>query len=31
VQLIARPYNEQAVLRVAAHLEKQGVCIAAPA
>ena len=31
VQLIARPYNEQAVLRVAAHLEKQGVCVAAPA
>ena len=31
VQLIARPYNEQAVLRVAAHLEKHGVCVAAPA
>ena len=31
VQLIARPYNEQAVLRVAAHLEKQGVTSAAPA
>jgi 1-carboxybiuret hydrolase len=31
VQLIAKPYNEQAVLRVAAHLEKQGVCVATPA
>lgn len=31
VQLIARPYNEAAVLRVAAHLEKQGVCVATPA
>jgi Asp-tRNA(Asn)/Glu-tRNA(Gln) amidotransferase A subunit family amidase len=31
VQLIARPYNEQAVLRVAAHLEKQGVCVSTPA
>lgn len=31
VQVIARPYNEEAVLRVAAHLEKQGVCVAAPA
>jgi len=31
VQVIARPYNEQAALRVAAHLEKQGVCRAAPA
>jgi len=31
VQVIARPYNEQAALRVAAHLEKQGVCVATPA
>ena len=31
VQLIARPYNEQAALRVAAHLEKQGVAAAPPA
>jgi 1-carboxybiuret hydrolase len=31
VQVIARPYNEQAALRVAAHLEKQGVCAATPA
>jgi 1-carboxybiuret hydrolase len=31
VQVIARPYNEAAALRVAAHLEKQGVCVAAPA
>jgi AtzE family amidohydrolase len=31
VQVIARPYNEQAALRVAAHLEKQGVCISTPA
>ena len=31
VQLIARPYNEQAVLRVAAHLEKEGVTNASPA
>ncbi len=31
VQVIARPYNEQAALRVAAHLEKQGVCRAASA
>lgn len=31
VQVIARPYNEQAALRVAAYLEKQGVCGAAPA
>jgi len=31
VQVIARPYNEEAALRVAAHLEKQGVCVAAPA
>ena len=30
VQLIARPYNEQAALRVAQHLEKKGV-VAAPA
>ncbi|MFI5001357.1 MAG: AtzE family amidohydrolase [Reyranellales bacterium] len=31
VQLIAKPYNEQAVLRVAAHLEKRGVTNASPA
>jgi 1-carboxybiuret hydrolase len=31
VQVIARPFNEQAVLRVAAHLEKEGVCVATPA
>jgi len=31
VQVIARPYNEQAALRVAAHLEKQGVCVSTPA
>ena len=31
VQLIARPYNEQAALRVAAYLEKQGVASAPPA
>jgi 1-carboxybiuret hydrolase len=31
VQVIARPHNEAAALRVAAHLEKQGVCVAAPA
>jgi len=31
VQVIARPYHEQAALRVAAHLEKAGVCVAAPA
>jgi len=31
VQLIARPYNEAAALRVAAHLEKQGVCVSKPA
>lgn len=31
VQLIARPYNEQAALRVAAYLEKQGVAAATPA
>jgi len=31
VQVIARPYNEAAALRVAAHLEKQGVCISTPA
>jgi len=30
VQLIARPYNEQAALRIAQHLEKKGV-VAAPA
>ena len=27
MQVIARPYNEQAALRVAAFLEKQGVCV----
>ena len=31
VQVIARPYNEAAALRVAAHLEKQGVCVSSPA
>jgi 1-carboxybiuret hydrolase len=31
VQLIAKPYNEQAALRVAAHLEKQGIASAPPA
>jgi len=31
VQLIARPYDEQAALRVAAHLEKQGIASAPPA
>ena len=31
VQLIAKPYNEQAALRVAAHLEKHGVTNATPA
>ncbi len=31
VQVIARPYNEAAALRVAAHLEKQGVCVSTPA
>ncbi len=31
VQVIARPFNEQAVLRVAAHLEKAGVCVSTPA
>jgi aspartyl-tRNA(Asn)/glutamyl-tRNA(Gln) amidotransferase subunit A len=31
VQVIARPYNEQAALRVASHLEKQGVCVSTPA
>jgi 1-carboxybiuret hydrolase len=31
VQLIARPYNEAAVLRVAAHLEKEGICVSTPA
>jgi 1-carboxybiuret hydrolase len=31
VQVIARPYNEAAALRVAAHLEKLGVCVSSPA
>jgi len=31
VQVIAKPYNEQAALRVAYHLQKQGVCVSAPA
>ncbi|TAJ38579.1 MAG: AtzE family amidohydrolase [Reyranella sp.] len=31
VQLIAKPYNEQAALRVAAFLEKQGIAAAPPA
>jgi 1-carboxybiuret hydrolase len=31
VQVIARPYNEAAALRVAARLEKLGVCVSKPA
>lgn len=31
VQVIAKPYNEQAALRVAHHLEQQGVCVSKPA
>jgi len=31
VQVIARPYNELAALRVAAYLEKQGVCVSTSA
>ena len=31
VQVIAKPYNEQAALQVAHHLEKQGVCVSTPA
>src|SRR5882724_9688632 len=31
VQVIARPYNEAAALRVAAFLEKQGICVSTPA
>jgi len=31
VQVIARPFNERAALRVAAYLEKQGVCVSTPA
>jgi aspartyl-tRNA(Asn)/glutamyl-tRNA(Gln) amidotransferase subunit A len=31
VQVIARPFNEQAALRVAAWLEKEGICAAPPA
>ena len=31
VQVIARPFNEQAALRVAAWLEKEGICTAPPA
>ena len=31
VQVIARPFNEQAALRVAAYLEKAGICAAPPA
>ena len=31
VQVIARPYNEAAALRVSAYLEKQGVCVSTPA
>jgi 1-carboxybiuret hydrolase len=30
-QVIAKPYNEQAALRVSAWLEKQGVCVSTPA
>jgi len=29
--VIARPYHEAAALRVAAHLEKQGVCVSTAA
>jgi len=31
VQVIAKPWNESAALRVAAYLEKQGVCVSTPA
>jgi Asp-tRNA(Asn)/Glu-tRNA(Gln) amidotransferase A subunit family amidase len=31
VQVIARPFDEQAALRVSAYLEKQGVCVSTPA
>ncbi|MBX3502276.1 MAG: AtzE family amidohydrolase [Alphaproteobacteria bacterium] len=31
VQVIARPFNEQAALRVAAWLEREGICTAPPA
>jgi aspartyl-tRNA(Asn)/glutamyl-tRNA(Gln) amidotransferase subunit A len=31
VQVIARPFNEQATLRVAAWLEREGICAAPPA
>jgi aspartyl-tRNA(Asn)/glutamyl-tRNA(Gln) amidotransferase subunit A len=31
VQVIARPYDEQAALRVSAYLEKQGVCVSTAA
>jgi AtzE family amidohydrolase len=31
VQVIARPYNEAAALRVAAYLEKQGISVSTPA
>ena len=31
VQVIARPYNEAAALRVAAYLEKEGICVSTPA
>jgi AtzE family amidohydrolase len=31
IQVIARPYYEAAALRVAAYLEKQGVCVSTPA
>jgi 1-carboxybiuret hydrolase len=31
VQVIARPFDEQAALRVSAYLEKEGVCVSEPA
>jgi aspartyl-tRNA(Asn)/glutamyl-tRNA(Gln) amidotransferase subunit A len=31
VQVIAKPYDEAAALRVSAHLEKEGVCVSTPA
>jgi 1-carboxybiuret hydrolase len=31
VQVIARPYDEAAALRVSAYLEKEGVCVSTPA
>jgi aspartyl-tRNA(Asn)/glutamyl-tRNA(Gln) amidotransferase subunit A len=31
VQVIAKPYDEQAALRVSAYLEKEGICVSTPA